>query len=347
MNPLSICDFEGCNLYLENPVSFPCGHTVCKNHIQDDDLVFSCLQCNKSYPIPIEGFRINFKLFELISLNSHLTGKHKQVKEMYDKLKSTISNYKISDLAYPDKFLHDYFSNLRNSVDLHREQMIEDINKRSDEILSSLNETEKKYTENLNLVMKLNINDFENSEWHDMLRNPHLENEKINDIQNQIQSCLDNFKNSVISYQNNLLMNEKIMFKKLNNRTFGYLKTTANKIIYESLGYYEGELLMDAIKHGYGTFYFNDGEKYVGDWKNDKYDGNGTYYFNTSNDVDEEKFEGHWKNGKRNGQGTSYFRNGDRLEANFRNNEKDGEAKLIRKNGKTIIQLYSNGKLLE
>ena len=81
--------------------------------------------------------------------------------------------------------------------------------------------------------------------------------------------------------------------------------------------------------------------------KNDKYDGNGTYYFNTSNDVDEEKFEGHWKNGKRNGQGTSYFRNGDRLEANFRNNEKDGEAKLIRKNGKTIIQLYSNGKLLD
>jgi hypothetical protein len=135
MSHLSICDFEGCRLYLENPISFPCGHTVCKDHINENDKTFTCYSCNKCYPIPLEGFGVNVKLSSYINSNLHLNSKHKEVKELLDKLKTAVLNFESSDLAYPDKFLYEYFSNIYNFIDLHREQMIDDINKNYDQVI--------------------------------------------------------------------------------------------------------------------------------------------------------------------------------------------------------------------
>ncbi|MDD5571073.1 MAG: hypothetical protein PHD97_07940 [Bacteroidales bacterium] len=56
---------------------------------------------------------------------------------------------------------------------------------------------------------------------------------------------------------------------------------------------------------GYGTYYHANGDKYVGDWKDGHRNGQGTFYFITG-----EKYTGEWKDSKRNGYGTNTYTDG-------------------------------------
>ena len=57
-------------------------------------------------------------------------------------------------------------------------------------------------------------------------------------------------------------------------------------------------------KEGKEIMYFNDEDKYDGDYKNDNRDGKGAYYWNN----------GDFKNGKSDGKGTYFWNDGDRYE---------------------------------
>ncbi len=47
---------------------------------------------------------------------------------------------------------------------------------------------------------------------------------------------------------------------------------------YDNGDRYEGEFNNEGLRHGYGTYYWADGSKFVGNWKNGKKQGNGEYY---------------------------------------------------------------------
>ena len=64
-----------------------------------------------------------------------------------------------------------------------------------------------------------------------------------------------------------------------------------------------------------GTFTYPDGNKYVGEWKNDKKHGQGTYA-----EADGSKYVGEWKDGIRYGQGTQTYADGRVAEGIFENN---------------------------
>ena len=70
---------------------------------------------------------------------------------------------------------------------------------------------------------------------------------------------------------------------------------------------------------GKGTFYFTDGEKYVGDWKKDIKDGFGVYYYKSGN-----RYEGEFKKDHGEGKGVFYYANGDRHEGQFHNGKPFG-----------------------
>ena len=50
-----------------------------------------------------------------------------------------------------------------------------------------------------------------------------------------------------------------------------------------------------------GTLVAKDGHKYVGEWENDQYNGQGVLTYPNG-----DKYDGKWKNNKRNGKGNKY-----------------------------------------
>ena len=87
---------------------------------------------------------------------------------------------------------------------------------------------------------------------------------------------------------------------------------------------YIGEFRDDNF-NGQGTFTFASGGKYVGEWRDDKYHGQGTYTF-----ADGDKYVGEFRDGLHNGQGTITYTNGRVKEGIF----KDGEFQYARKDPK-------------
>ena len=102
-------------------------------------------------------------------------------------------------------------------------------------------------------------------------------------------------------------------------------------------GKYVGEF-KDGKQNGQGTYTYPDGQKYVGRWKDGKDNGQGTFTY-----PDGQKYVGRWKDDKRNGQGTRTWSDGSKVVGEF----KDGilwNGKMYYKDGK-IIGKWVNGKL--
>lgn len=63
-------------------------------------------------------------------------------------------------------------------------------------------------------------------------------------------------------------------------------------------GYYDGEVNYNNEMHGYGTFVWNDGVRYEGEWRNGNFNGHGKITY-----PDGRYYDGEWRDGKRHGYG--------------------------------------------
>ena len=84
-----------------------------------------------------------------------------------------------------------------------------------------------------------------------------------------------------------------------------------------------------------GTFYYVNGDKYVGDWKDDVQHGKGIYYFHSG-----DRYEGDYVNGERTGQGIYIHKNGDKYVGQFKNGEQHGPEPL---HGPTVLCMKGSG----
>ncbi len=94
--------------------------------------------------------------------------------------------------------------------------------------------------------------------------------------------------------------------------------------------------------NGKGTFIWPNGDKYNGDWKNQKPHGLGTFKW-----VDGTKYIGDWKFGLQDGQGTVTWANGDKYIGGRKNGEADGQGTFIYANGTAQSGEWKNGNLIE
>ncbi len=85
-------------------------------------------------------------------------------------------------------------------------------------------------------------------------------------------------------------------------------------------GNYDGDIV-DGKMHGYGT-YILDGDKYVGEFKNDKIDGQGTLTWSNG-----DKYVGEWKDNVRHGSGTLTYSDGREYVGEFKNGNIEGQGK--------------------
>jgi hypothetical protein len=74
-----------------------------------------------------------------------------------------------------------------------------------------------------------------------------------------------------------------------------------------------------------GTYSWPDGNKYVGEFKNGNFAGQGTFYHLADNQWKGDKYVGEFRDGKFNGQGTYTFYNENKYVGEFRNNNPNGQ----------------------
>ena len=87
----------------------------------------------------------------------------------------------------------------------------------------------------------------------------------------------------------------------------------------------------DGKRNGQGTVTFANGEKYVGEWENDKRNGQGTYTWANGN-----KYVGEFKDSKLDGLGTVTWANGDKYVGEHKDGKRDGQATLFRADGSVV-----------
>lgn len=91
-------------------------------------------------------------------------------------------------------------------------------------------------------------------------------------------------------------------------------------------------------KHGQGTYFFPNGDRYQGKWKRGKKHGQGTYFFSEG-----DKYVGKWRDGKKHGQGTYFFSDGDRFEGNWEYDEVHGKGTYIYPDGERFSGEWKDG----
>ena len=75
----------------------------------------------------------------------------------------------------------------------------------------------------------------------------------------------------------------------------------------------------------FGTINFNNGDKYVGEWKDNKSHGQGTFTWGKDTEWAGEKYVGEFKDNKRHGQGTYTYANGDKYVGEFKDGKCHGQ----------------------
>ena len=106
-------------------------------------------------------------------------------------------------------------------------------------------------------------------------------------------------------------------------------------------GQYVGEF-KDGKFSGQGTFSYKNGDKYVGEWKEDNVDGWGIYTH-----ANGDKYVGEYKDYRMNGIGNFTFANGNRYVGNWKDARRDGEGIEYRSDGTVSASgNWSDGKLV-
>ena len=89
----------------------------------------------------------------------------------------------------------------------------------------------------------------------------------------------------------------------------------------------------------FGTYTFANGNKYVGEFKDNKYNGQGTYTYASGN-----KYVGEFKDDKYNGQGIFTWANGDKYVGEFRDDKRNGQGTFTFSNGTVKEGIWKDDK---
>ena len=244
-------------------------------------------------------------------------------------------------ISYEQKLIFKYNQKVINN----NPNLVKSINKFADKILDYQNYWKKYYDK------KPGIIDIDNNLNNNNLNNDICKGKKF--------GC------KIMKYNKNINNNKYINehFFNVDEKNKAYLKQISpdseidflvNNIKY----YYEGEININnyKIKNGFGILLRNNGEKKVGTWKNNKFEG-WNYYI----DINGTLFIGLFKNGKLNGKGEKYNLNDDEIYiGDFINNLPNGNGKEInriyvyegqfkngKKEGKGKIRYKNNGDFYE
>ena len=227
---LVVCQFDACKMVYRNPVTLPCGYSLCLEHLEKFDETFNCFFCKQVHTQPRDGFFTSNTISSLIEYYFEMDPVRKEIKSSFDKLNQII--YEHQKLA-PEGYIFDYIRKIINKVDLHREESIKYINEKSDEIINKLIEKEQICKSNASKFEKVNLEELKTADlliWKDSLRKTDLKQQELDVLLSNIKEKLTFAQNETDKYKNDLLMNESIYFDKYEkNDSFGKISFYSSK----------------------------------------------------------------------------------------------------------------------
>ena len=174
-------------------------------------------------------------------------------------------------------------------------------------IINELNQISNSSHENLTIkrisdvIIKMNFIINENKKTRELIMN------QFSKLENQISQLSQNLKINNINNQQELKLD---------------------------IGKYVGQVV-NGLREGKGTEYFNDGARYEGDFRNDKKEGKGIYYYNNGN-----RYEGDFRNDKAEGKGIYYYKNRDKEIGDWKDDKEIDKHVTLYKNGEVKTKNY-------
>lgn len=99
------------------------------------------------------------------------------------------------------------------------------------------------------------------------------------------------------------------------------------------------QCLSGDCRNGIGTFHFDNGDTYTGDWHNGRRHGTGTLA-----NANQEKYVGDWRNDQMEGKGTFHYLDGTTYTGEWLNNQRHGKGTLTQPNGDKYVGTWRNDK---
>jgi len=166
-----------------------------------------------------------------------------------------------------------------------------------------------------------------------------------NNIINKIKECINGEFKEISNNKNDIKISGQDISKFINEELLDKIRQQISSTIYLNnncslkkkifdFGKYEGEFKNDKIE-GKGTFYYDNGNKYEGEFKNEKIEGKGIFYSNNGY-----RYEGEFRNGIREGKGKEFYNNGDIYEGDFKNDVREGKGIYYYNSGEWEGDIY-------
>ena len=153
-------------------------------------------------------------------------------------------------------------------------------------------------------------------------------------LEYKLNETKENYKNEISKIKKDYYETKAINDLLKNNSS-----EESNKIKEYDNGRYIGGFV-NGKREGKGTFFYSNGKRYEGEWKDDMEDGLGIMYYNKRKD----RYEGSFKKGKKEGKGIYYYDNGNRYEGDWKDDVKDGKGIFYGDNGDRKMGDYSKGR---
>lgn len=215
---------KSCDEVISQPVILYCGHSICKYHVDvavlENQKLIKCDICDESFDIPIKGFVRNRALESLMEVDIDELDLGEEYNSAFDKC-----NYfgdfleQLSPIKNdPETRIHAVLSDLRNKVDLRREELKQEIDRKALETIEQLNQFEKDCkasikSDNSSLDNKIDRwkNDLEESRL--ALKTFKRNTEKWNEISDKMLSHLQDLQSEFKKFNENLFLNRLDEFK--------------------------------------------------------------------------------------------------------------------------------------
>ena len=129
-----------CNQIFNNPVTLPCGDTICKHHIEElisnnTSNKFACPLCNEE--ILNQNLSVN-KILEML-IKRELQGfkLNRKYEEVFKNLKADIQSLE-TILQDPENYIYEEINELKRRIDLDRERLKSEIDKLANDLIQQL-----------------------------------------------------------------------------------------------------------------------------------------------------------------------------------------------------------------